>query len=180
MAVPFRDLTDDEGLGLAGYLRFVVEPDAKGIRGALFCMNAMGQPVNFSFCRVDIPASVLWRPGQAKQNALIALTRSLFGASLKEPALLLTLAEEVSPRIFAEELEVLVPLCRVARQEPGVHASGESHESLDDSIHLWWVSPVPGPESPARRLLERLRARGLVTEPFDRAALGIDEAFRQE
>ena len=179
MAILFRDLAEDERLGLAGYLRFVEESDGRGIQGALFFMNAAGHPVDFSFCRIDLPSTFLWRPGQAREQAVIALTKSLFGASRKEPVLLLTLAEEVSPRIFSEDLDVLVPLCRVAVNERGVHLSGESLESLDDAIQLWWVKDVPVLQSPARRLLEKLHLRGLVTEPFDRAAIGIEEAFKQ-
>src|SRR6266581_2475393 len=108
MAVPFRDLTQDEGLGLAGYLRFVDEADGKGIRGALFLVTAKGEPMDFSFCRIDVPSSFLWRPGQARQHAVSALTKSLFVASPKEPTLLLALGEEVSPRLFTEDIEVLV------------------------------------------------------------------------
>ncbi len=45
MPVPFRDLTgEDEDLGLADYLRFIDEPDARGVRGCLFCVNAASMP----------------------------------------------------------------------------------------------------------------------------------------
>lgn len=179
MAVPFRDLTADEGLGLAGYLRYVDEPNDKGMRGALFFVTAKGEPVDFSFCRIDAPSSFLWRPGQARQHAVGALTRALFVASSKEPTLLLALAEEVSPRLFAEDLEVLAPLCRVAEDDAHVHATNESVELLAGAIHLFWVGDPPGPESLARRLLDTLHARNLMMEPFERAVTGLEEAFKQ-
>src|SRR6266542_2301820 len=77
MAVPFRDLTEREELGLAGYLRFVDEPDARGIRAALFFVNGRGEPVEFSFSRIDVPASFLWRAGEARRQAITALAKSL-------------------------------------------------------------------------------------------------------
>lgn len=180
MAVPFRDLTEDQSFGFAAYLRFAEEVDGKGVRGALFFINAGGEPIDFSFCRIDVPSSFLWRSGQARQHAVGALIKSLFGASPREPALLLVLADEVSPRVFTEELEVLVPLCRVAGDGPNIQASGERLELLTDAIHLFWVGEEPGPQSAARRILDALQARNLLMEPFTRAAVGIEEAFSQQ
>src|SRR5437867_1711209 len=113
MSIPFRDLEDSEDLGLAGYLRFVDEPDSKGVRAALFCVNGLGEPIDFSFSRIDVAASFLWRAGDARRRAVSALSKSLFAASAKEPRVLLALADEVSPRVFTEDLDVHVPLCRI-------------------------------------------------------------------
>jgi hypothetical protein len=110
MTVPFRDRAEYEDFGLAGYLRFVEEPDSKGIRGALFCVNSRGEPIDFSFTRIDVGASFLWRLGDARRHAVTALCKALFAACPKEPALLLSLAEEVSPRVFTEDIEVGAPL----------------------------------------------------------------------
>lgn len=177
MPVPFRDLTEDESLGLAGYFRFVEEPDARGIRAALFYVNSRGEPVNFSFSRIDIPASFLWRTGERRRRAVTELAKVLFNASVKIPTFLLVLAEEAPPRVFTEDLVVEVPLCRVAGDGTTVHASSESQELLAEAVHLFWVGEQPLPESPARRLLEALHSRKLLTEPFERAALGLEEAF---
>lgn len=177
MPVPFRDLTGDESLGLAGYLRFVEEPGGHGIRAALFYVNSRGEPVDFSFTRIDTPASFLWRAGEARRRAVTALAKALFVASTKKPALLLVLADEVPPRVFTEDLAVEVPLCRVAGDGAKVHASNESQELLVEAVHLFWVGEQPVLGSPARRLLEALHGRQLSTEPFERAAIGLEEAF---
>lgn len=178
MPVPFRNLTEDESLGLAGYLRFVEEPDARGIRAALFYVNSRGEPVNFSFSRIDMPASFLWRPGERRKRAVTELAKALFIASAKIPTFLLVLAEEAPPRVFMEDLVVEVPLCRVAGDGTTVHMSKESQEVLAEKVHLFWVGEQPLPESPARRLLEALHSRKLLIEPFERAAIGLEEAFK--
>ncbi len=179
MPVPFRDLASDEGLGLAGYLCFADEPDGKGLRGALFLVGARGEPVDFSFTRVDLPTAFLWRPAQARQQSIAGLVKALFVACPKEPAILLSLAADVSPRTFTEDIQVLIPICRIANDESRPLATSESLELLDGAIHLFWVGEPPAPDSAARRLLDALHGRNLLTEPFDRAALGITEAYTQ-
>jgi len=178
MPVPFRDQTGDESLGLAGYLRFVEEAGARGIRAAFFYVNSRGEPIEFSFSRIDTPASFLWRTGEIRRRAVTALAKALFIASVRNPTLLLVLADEVSPRVFSEDLVVDVPLCRVAGDGTLVQASNESQELLAEAVHLFWVGEQPMPESPARRLLEVLHSRQLLTEPFERAATGLEEAFK--
>lgn len=177
MPVPFRDRAEQEDLGLAGYLRFVEEAEAKGIRGALFCVNGRGEPIDFSFSRIDVASSFLWRSGDARRHAVAALCIALFTASSVQPTLLLALADEVPPRVFAEDLEVQLPLCRVAGPGATTHSTGEFPESLGEALHLFWVCDPPIPESPARRLLDALNGRQLATEPFERAAAGLEEAF---
>ena len=178
MPVPFRDLTgDDEDLGLAGYLRFIDEPDARGVRGCLFCVNARGEPIDFSFSRVDVPASFLWRAGDTKRRSVTALTKALFEACSKTPTLLLAKAGEAPARVFEEDLTVRLPLCRVAGLNGAAHAPTGSAEPLSDTVHLFWVGDSPPTDSPARHLLKLLNGRGLATEPFERAAVGLDEVF---
>ncbi|MDP9340680.1 MAG: hypothetical protein M3Q23_00950 [Actinomycetota bacterium] len=176
MPIPFRDHGDVDDLGLAGYLRFVDE-GAGGLRGALFLVNGRGEPVEFCFSRVDVPASSLWRASEARRQAVRALCLPLFTACPREPLLLLARAEEVPPPVFAEDLEVLVPLCRVADGAAAAHAASEWAEELNDALHVFWVAAPPAPDSPVRVLLDALRGRGLMLEPFERAARGIDEAF---
>lgn len=178
MPVPFRDLTgDDADLGLAGYLRFIEEADSRGVRGCLFCVNPRGEPIDFSFSRVDVPASFLWRTGDTKRRSVTALTKALFEACSKTPTLLLAKADEAPARVFEDDLTVRLPLCRVAGVDTDTHVATDAMESLSDAVHLFWVDGPPPTDSPARRLLKVLSSRGLATEPFERAAVGLDEVF---
>jgi hypothetical protein len=177
MPIPFRDLRSDGGSALAGYMRFVDEDAGRGIRAALFLVNARGEPVDFTFTRADIPASFLWRTGEARRNAVAALSASLFSSCSVAPAVLLVRAEEVHPGVFAEDVLVEIPLGRVASAADVVHGAGDHSESLGESIDVYWIGSAPAAESVARQLLDALGVRQLLLEPFDRAAQGLTEAF---
>ena len=177
MPIPFRDLSDNIDLGLAGFLRFEEEPGGKGIRAALFMITSRGEPIEFSFTRIGIGRSFLWRPGEDRRHAVTALAKALFEASSNQPTLLLALADETPPRVFTEDLAVQVPLCRVGSLDATVHAATEHPELVAEMTNLFWVGRQPDPESPARLLLEALRGRQLLTEPFERAAVGLGEAY---
>ncbi|MEX2238280.1 MAG: hypothetical protein WEB00_12180 [Dehalococcoidia bacterium] len=176
MAIPFRDLSIDEDLGFAAYLRFVDEPDSRGMRGALFLVDSKAEPVAFCFSRISLVSSVLWRAGEARRSAVAKLTMTLFSAVQQQPSLVLALATEVCPRVFTEDIAVGIPLCRVGGTSE-VQSGQESIESVDGATHLYWVGDPPAFEHPARRLLETLQAKQLAFEPFDRVALGLEEAF---
>ncbi len=150
MPVPFRDQTEVSNLGFAGFLRMVDEPDGRGLRGALFVVNGHAEPIDFCFNRVDVPAAFLWRAGEARRQAVKAICTSLFQACPKTPALLLALASEVPPLLLTEDLEVLVPICRVADGESIVHTADESPEELGDALHLFWATSPPTPDSATR------------------------------
>ena len=178
MPVPFRDLSDDFDLGLAGFLRFEDEPGGRGIRAALFYMTSRGEPIEFGFTRIDVAGPSLWRAGDARRHAVTALSKALFEASRSRPTLLLALAEEVPARVFGEDLEVHVPTCRVASPDTVADASDDdSTELLTDDINLFWTGELPGADSQARLLLAVLQSRRLLTEPFERASVGLEEAF---
>jgi hypothetical protein len=162
---------------LIGYLRFVEEDGGRGMRGALFLVNSRGEPMDFSFARVDVHASFLWRPGESRRQAVVALSRTLFTAATHVPHLLVALAEEVPAAVFIDDLAVSIPLCRLAGPTALAYASTESLEELPGAQHLFWVGPPPEAESNARGLLDALVARQGLVEPFERASLGLQEAY---
>ena len=163
MPVPFKDLRDAGTSGLAGFLRFVAGGRGGEIRGALFVMEANGDPVEFAFARTEVSTSILWRSGDARRRAIAGLAAALFEACTKSPAIVFARSEEVPSRVLSEDLRVDVPM--------GLVASGP------DGPTILWATPSSLP-SDASRLLEELEARHLVEEPFARAGAGIEEAFR--
>jgi len=174
MAVPFRDIREVDELGVAGFLRFVPEQHGSGIRGALFLVNARGEPIDFAFSRIDVPGSFLWRTGESKRHSVANLATVLFNACPKTPAVMLCRAEEVDARIFTDDLRVEIPLCRVAEASDNPYSASESIEALADGLHLFWVNQQPQPDSPARQLVAALQDFQLITEPFERALQGIE------
>ena len=179
MPIPFRELDENSEVGLAGYLRFEEEPGGNGIRAALFLINSRGEPVEFSFTRINVSRSFLWRSGDLLRHAVGALSKALFEASTRKPTLLLALAEEVPPRVFTEDLAVNIPFCRVTSPGATIHAVNELPELISDAINLFWIGGPPEPGSPARLLLEALQVRQLLTEPFERASIGLRETYSE-
>ena len=177
MPIPFRDLGEDEPAGVAGFLRFIDEPDGKGIRGALFIMSARGEPIEFAFTRIDFRSGVLWRPGHARSRSVSALTRALFESASSQADVVFSLAEETPPAVFSDNLRPEIPLCRVASQDSAPVALTEETQRLSESLTLYWTNGLPPPGSVAARTVELLGQRQLLIEPFERATLGIQEAF---
>jgi hypothetical protein len=177
LPIPFVNLGDGEHSGVAGYLRFAEEPDGKGVRGALFIMSTRGEPLGFSFTRTDFRPGVLWRLGDAKRQAVCSLTKALFEAADRVPDVVFTLAEEMPARVFSEDMAVQVPVCRVAASDLGPVAQSEQVQHISDSIALIWVNNPPPPDAASAKTVETLESRQFLLEPFERASLGLQEAY---
>jgi hypothetical protein len=182
VTVPFKDAAELEAGGTAAFLRVVPGRHERERRAALLQVNARGAPVEFTFNRVDLPSAALWRPERLEREATKALAASLFEAARRTPLVLLGLAAELDPALFAEDLEVQIPICRVAIDDRGA-PSGEVGEEVlceDRRAHLFWRPALPSLESPPRRLVTTLASRGLLLEPFERLLAGLDEALDRD
>ena len=177
LPIPFRDLGEDEPSDVAGFLRFIDEPDGRGIRGALFIMSTRGEPVEFAFTRIDVHSGVLWRPGYARSRAVSALTKALFESASNQTDVVFSLAEETPPAVFSDDIRPEIPLCRIASQDSVAVAPSEKVQRLSESLMLYWTNGLPPSDSVTARTVELLEQRQLLVEPFERAALGIQEAF---
>lgn len=171
MPIAFRDAEDIEALGLAGYLVLRAALGDTDYTGALFVINARGEPREFTYSRLTVPHQTLWRPGDARRYIERALISALFDACPRDPILVLARAEDVLPEVFARDLIVGVPVVRIAPR-----ALPESDPAERSARYaLSWYPAAPAPHSPARRLVDELTARLLLVEPFERAERGLDE-----
>lgn len=177
MSVPFKDAAELDAGGTAAFLRIVAGGEPSRRAGAMFQVNARGAPVEFTYNRLDAPSSALWRPEQLEREVAKALAVSLFEAARRTPLVLLCLAAEVDAALFAEDLVVGIPVCRVAVESGEPPAADERLLSGEATAHLFWRPAVASAESPPRRLVTTLASRGLLLEPFERAVAGLDEAF---
>ena len=188
MPIPFRDQDDVEDLGAAAFLRVETDPDRPGYRGALFQINARGEPIEFTYNRVMTPNSFLWRPGDVRRAATKKLTATLLATCSSVPKVILGRADEIGSDLFCLDIRAAVPVCRIATalQTTGfssLETPETLHRASDDpdgeELHLFWFPELVGDQAPARRLVRELHARGLLLEPFERAAQGIREVFGQ-
>lgn len=176
MPIPYRDIRDPIDSGLAGFLRFISGSTERTIYGALFLVNARGEPIDFTYAEVDVAASFLWRAGEARRNALASLSVALFETCPRTPSVLLGLADEIPAPLFSEDIRVDVPVCLVADDAGLASRTGLDAEPASMSLHIFWVGASPEPGTDAQAVFESLRGRRLLIEPFERAALGIEEA----
>ena len=77
MPIPYRDTDEVEELGLAAYLKIVTTDNKTGYTGALFIINARGEPIEFAYNRIETPHTFLWRQGDIQRHATRKLTASI-------------------------------------------------------------------------------------------------------
>lgn len=180
MPIPYRDADQLDELGAAGYLKFETDSDGSGYQGALFLINARGEPIEFTYNRIGTPYSFLWRRDDIRRHALRKLTASMLSLCPKIPRLIICVAEEVGSELFCQDIQVSIPTCRVAPAiKPASYRGSEVQEALEaaEPMNLFWYPGKPSDESVELRLLRELVSRGLLLEPFDRASIGLREVY---
>jgi len=131
MPIPYRDADEINDLGIAGYLKIQPIGDAAGYLAALFLINARGEPVEFTYNRIETPHTFLRRQTDIRRHALRKITASLFSLCPKIPRLILCLAEEVGGELFCQDIQLSVPVCRIA---PAIKALPYSANEIQDKI----------------------------------------------
>jgi hypothetical protein len=181
--IPFQDPADVETLGAAGFLKLLPSVSTTGYCGALFLINARGEPLEFAYNRVEIPNTFLWRKADLRRHAERRLITSLFSVCGRTPRLLLCLAQEVDGELFSQEVRVSLPVGRIS---PALQTTAQADieeagtAEAPEPLHLFWFPQAPAEGSEERRLLEHLRSHGLLLEPFERAIIGLREVFGSE
>ncbi len=181
MPIPFRDSSNVDQLGAAGFLKIDSSADGSIVRGALFLINARGEPLEFTYNRVETPNSFLWPRGEIKRHATRKLVTSLLTVCPKVPRFLLCLADEVPHELFCNEINLSVPVCRVTSPTKTIPYSTQETQEIviegPEPFHLFWFPGKPPDESDDHRLIYRLVTNGLLLEPFDRALIGLREVY---
>ena len=108
MPIPYRDADDLNELGVAGYLRIEPLPAGFGYRGALFLIDARGEPVEFTYNRIETPHTFLWRQDDIRRHAARKLTGSLLSLCPKIPRIVLCLAAEVGSELFCQDIQLSI------------------------------------------------------------------------
>lgn len=181
MPIPYRDADDLDELGTVGYLKIEPAAGGAGYLGALLLINARGEPVEFTYNRIDTPNTFLWRQDDLRRHAARKLTASLFSLCPKTPRLLLCLAQEVGSELFAQDIQVSLPVCRIALASETLPSSDAETKDIvhaSEPVHVFWFPGRPAEDAIELRLLRLLTSHGLLLEPFERASLGLREVYR--
>ena len=180
MPIAFRDALDVEELGPAAYLALEPELDGRALHGALFLVDARGEPLEFVYNRVELPETFLWRRADRRRHAARRLPVSRLTAGPRTPRLLLARADQVGSELFCEDLTADLPVGRIGlTHSANAYTPREELEPVDgpEPLQLFWFPARPADRSLERRLFEHLRDRRLLLEPFERAGVGLGEAF---
>ena len=166
MPIPFEDLSKPDSAGSVAWLRFIDEEEDTGIRAALFETTNRGDPLGFSFSRIDQrDHSVAQANGMmSRQSALLFLAKSLFRSATGSPSLILGLAHEIPLSVVTGALQVGLPFCRVS-------LGGENAPQLS------WATNQPRQGTQAHRTFDRIMRRDDPFEAFGRAAECLNKAF---
>jgi len=70
MPIPYHDADELKDLGLAGYLKIQATQDSSGYLAALFLINARGEPIEFTYNRIETPHTFLWRQADIRRHAI--------------------------------------------------------------------------------------------------------------
>jgi hypothetical protein len=179
--IPFRNAAQIEAGGNAAFIRIVAGPDPRVRIGAIFQMNALGEPIEFAFNSMQVPSSPLWRGSDLRRHVNRMLLASLFQAAQRSPLVLCCLAREIDSQTFTEDVQVQIAVCRLGEADDitclAESETCEDMSSSEGSIHLFWAGRAPGPEAPHRKLVHALARRGILLEPFDRILAGLGEAY---
>ena len=181
MPVPFRDATELDELGGAAYLKIDEHP--AGYMGALFLVNARGEPVEFTYTRIETPHNFLCRQADIQRHATRKITSALLSLCPQVPRLILCRAEEIDSELFCQDIRVSIPVCRFALRLAVVpFTDEETRDEFDaeDPLHLFWFPGRPSEESQEQSLFRHLNSYGLLMEPFERASLGLSEVYKAD
>lgn len=180
MPIPFRDADEIEELGTVGYLKIDSPDEGQVFRGALFLVNARGEPLEFTYNKIETPSSFLWRQDDIWRHATRRLVTSLFETCQKVPRFLMCMSNEISHELFCNDINMAIPVCRIGSSLQSIsHSNLEIETTLKEPepLHLFWFPEQPGNESLEHRLLNRLTSSGLLLEPFERALAGLREVY---
>ena len=158
LSIPFNDLTEADGAGVAAWLRFAREADG-GIWGALFETSGQGDPLSFCFTRVDLRDPSLDDSVDAGASALTSLVKTLFQVAQRSPALVFCLAEELPPGVIETAVRPQMPFCRISPIAEPARANGGGSPATWTPAQLSWAVGQPSEGSLARHLLTRIHRR---------------------
>ena len=182
MPIPFRDATELDELGAAAYL--TIDEHPAGYMGAFFLVNARGEPLEFTYTRIETPHTFLWRQEDIRRHAARKITSALLSLCPLVPRLILCRAEEIGSELFCQDIQLSIPVCRVAPKLAVVPYTGQEARDESDTeeppLHIFWFPDRPPEESPEQKLFRHLDSHRLLVEPFQRAAVGLSEVYKAD
>ncbi|MGH7501803.1 MAG: hypothetical protein ACREL7_08610 [Longimicrobiales bacterium] len=166
MPVPFRDIATGDGL-LVGVLRILPVEGAGRFAAALLLARGNGEPLEFVYNQLDVPATTLCMPDRLPGFMTAMIARSLFTTLEGTPQWIMVCAGEVAPELFEMRLDVNVPVGASALPESG------------DNPGPVWLGTVP-PSDDVRTAAGMLIRSGLAAEMLTRTAAALRDVVARD
>lgn len=165
MPIPYRPTPRVVVTALAGYLDVSWFPEVKKYIGGLLVADGRGQPAEFVHCWAAAPSGVLWPEREVRRVAVQAVAHAIFDGCIKAPNVLFAPSSFGDPRFCQEEVAPSLPFGLVGGKEG------------TDAVELSWCGSPPGTGTAALALVEELKRRNLLVEPFSRIRMALREVY---
>ena len=165
MPIPCRNTVPEVHPPSIAWLQIIIDPTGDGILTGLFEATPEGEPLGFGFARMPYQEDD-WN------DAMVALSHSLFGATTTTPALLIVASED-EPPLFLESLNLDIPCCCI------LPASESPHDPrvADFPKFVQWVTNPPATPSLPGTLIDDIVGEDEPFEPLERVTMALLEAY---
>lgn len=165
MPIPYRQTPKSSSPQCAAFLEVIWVQEKQTFYGAMLLIDAKGQPLEFVHNSLTAPSGFLWPADQVRSIGIAELSHSLFKACSLDPLILLSRGTIGTPDYCKSVIAPAIPFAQIVRED--VHKI--------DSLN--WINGQPTAGSAEYMLSEDLRSNGFVTEPFNRARIGLEEMY---
>lgn len=177
MKINFRDYERLNELGYASHLRIIQVANTGKYYGAILTVNVNGEPLEFTYNYIEINYPALWRGIDIRQYAIRRLSASILKKCTIMPYLLLCLNMETYQRLFLSDIQLSVPVCTIMDVIDEESEKEVVARKIDWHNYVKWIPEKPSERSQAGVLYDELLRKGLVSEVFERAFLGLKEIY---
>ncbi|MFN8559016.1 MAG: hypothetical protein U0531_17305 [Dehalococcoidia bacterium] len=152
--------------------------DGTTAAGALFVINARGEPQEFTYSRLDIPHP--HAVGARRTCAAISSGRWCRRCSTPVRGSRCCCSPAPPTSITTSSGARSCPASPWCAWQPKAQIEPADGAEAVARLELTWYPAAPRPDTAERRLMDELTARGLLLEPFERADRGLDEVVDPE
>lgn len=165
MSIQYRKQPPITAGGLAAYVHCSWAEKTHSFYAGLLVIDMMGRPVEFVHNTLVAPTGFLWPREAIETNGIAALVHTLFDACKSEPVVLFLNSGLGSADFWRGYISPAIPCALVVC----------GNDNIDSSLE--WTNTPPSQRTSAWNLVEDVKRKRLLTEPFDRIVKGLREVY---
>lgn len=158
------------------WLRLIEEKPGEGDFAVLFQTSYTGEPLGFSFTRIERQPSDEKRARFRQENLLTVVSAQLCASTIS-PRLVISFADEISKKSLNETEIGSVPVCSIRTDDSETRVGAIRSENAEERFVVRWLTDLPDQETDANRLLCEVLEWANPLEPFERVVAGLSVAL---